>query len=290
MTISVRNSNMNTASRVRSHNSRAPSPPDLDEDRLFETVFDWQRFCQSENEKNLPNLITEIPSILQSLSLDPSRSAYKMSRTMRSEDDVSSSSDFFNGDSPPDLEHAGSTSPSENSSFEHVDEATSPTVSLSAVQAQDDKWTYPPQDATGKALPSGYTTRATQPEIVAHSQSGKSSSLDQTAKLKRRRSGQDLDKRQRYLVDPDQTAVVRKSGACVPCRVSKIRVRQNHTIHTHLSPATLAPAYDMNLHPFFLFCFCVLSLPRHRFDYKDKQKKKRNKKLTWYLSLSRIVS
>jgi hypothetical protein len=44
--------------------------------------------------------------------------------------------------------------------------------------------------------------------------------------LKRRRSDQAPEKRPRQLARPEQVADVRKSGACLPCRVSKTRVRQ----------------------------------------------------------------
>lgn len=75
-----------------------------------------------------------------------------------------------------------------------------PEASPREFQAQDDEWTYP------QTVPNKH--------------------VDQTSSLKRRRSGNTLERR-RVIPDPSQTADVRKSMACLPCRVSKTRVRYN---------------------------------------------------------------
>lgn len=177
--------------------------------------------------QELSKLITEIPSVIDTLSLEKLKlgnDLYRMKAPFRSDDDEASSSDY-SGHSPPELiRGGGSTSPSDHSGSLVLDQAEDARhrsdVTLREVQAQDDEWTYPQSDIS-KTSPRGY------PHLlqVSEDQSRKAVPADQSAGLKRRRSGQDLAKRQRQLADPLQTADVRKNGACLPCRLTKTRVR-----------------------------------------------------------------
>ncbi|KAM0427574.1 hypothetical protein ACHAPT_007535 [Fusarium lateritium] len=160
------------------------------------------------------------------------------------------------GQTPPELIRGGSTSPSDHSGsvFLDVEEAhrRRPHVSLEEFQAQDDKWTYP------QAIPSKHTPRGYPPRLQVHESSrrGPPRPLPQTSGVKRQRSGSSsLDKRSRQLSDPDQTADVRKSGACLPCRISKTRCQDcgvcphcrkafpdhSHLVCTRRTPAVAPP-------------------------------------------------
>lgn len=69
-----------------------------------------------------------------------------------------------------------------------------PEASPREVQAQDDEWTYP------QSVPNMHATRG-------------------------------YPSRRRIISDPSQTADVLKSSACLPCRVSKTRVRHDSKPH-----------------------------------------------------------
>lgn len=223
--------------RVRQGHPRVSSPSDLDEE-LFLQIFDWNSYCESTepydkpssfhsppSPRDLSKLITEIPSVIGSLSLEQLESEFfRMKAPFQSDDEAATTSDY-SGQTPPDLvQGGGSTSPSDHSGsvfLEQVDEVqvhNSSDASLREVQAQDDEWTYPQTDSSKSA------TRGYPPRLQVSEDQTKQTA-NQGSSLKRRRSGNDLDKRQRQLADPLQTADVRKSGACLPCRVSKTRVR-----------------------------------------------------------------
>lgn len=208
------------------------APYSASEDELFDSLFDWKSYCDSTkpdspftshvNPKELSRLITEIPHFIDNLSLSRLDAEYYAMKAPFTPIEESATRSDFSGQTPPELIRGGSTSPSDHSGsllLEHAEEARRrPEVSLREVQAQDDEWTYPQTDPR-KQAPRGYP-----PQLQV--QEGYRRSLDQGAGLKRRRSGNVLDKKQkRQLSDPDQTADVRKSGACLPCRVAKTRVR-----------------------------------------------------------------
>ena len=220
--------------QIGQENPRVPTSPDVD-DTLFYTYFDWDGYCDSTQPADiashypgrptpraLSKLITEIPTFISDYSLDYSLESLgqeflKMNTSFSPSDEVATTSDY-SGQTPPELVRGGSTSPSDHSGsviLERAEETRRrPDVSLREVQAQDDEWTYPQTDPR-KPVPRGYP-----PHLQVQEDSSRDSGL------KRRRSGHSLDKRQRQLSDPVQTADVRKSGACLPCRVSKTRVRE----------------------------------------------------------------
>ena len=148
---------------------------------------------------------------------------HEMSRYSTSDDGASVSG--YSGHSPPELVRGGSTSPSEHSSPYYSDRPDSPpqVAALREAQIHDDEWIpHPRQDSHSPKSPShGYPHE----HHAAREHHRSKRTEDQSASLKRRRSGDTLEKRHRHLVDPSQTADVRRSGACIPCRVSKTRVR-----------------------------------------------------------------
>lgn len=227
-------------SQIGQENPRVPTSPGLDYEELFKAVFDWDLYCDSTQTqdhlapsssprstyRDLPSLITDIPSFLDHLPFD--RDEYLRMTPGLSPDDGGITTSESMGQTPPELVRGGSTSPSSHSGsvyFDGVEDVRRrPRHSLREVQAQDDKWTYP------QAVPSKYAPRAYgyPPQIQVHESSSRRSSHSKTyspsssSGVKRQRS---VDKRSRHLSDPDQTADVRKSGACLPCRISKTRVR-----------------------------------------------------------------
>lgn len=234
---------------VRSSSRFPSSSPGPEEDELFHQYFDWNSYCQETQPLGAlsPSSHSPTPAYsnwqlpgdyyqgskelagsesypIDAFSLESLQSDfYRMNASFRSDDEEAPSppSDYTTSHSPPELVPAGSTSPSEHSGSSSVVLDSAPDayharVALNEVRAHDDEWTYPQHgQPSPKQLPVGYPSHiqehdARSPEVVAN--------------LKRRRSSTEVEKRQRQLADPLQTADVRKSGACVPCRVSKIRV------------------------------------------------------------------
>ncbi|KAF7562176.1 hypothetical protein G7046_g1963 [Stylonectria norvegica] len=248
--------------QIGQENPRVPTPTDLD-DELFHSFFDWQSYCDSTqpsdisspypgrtSHRDLSKLITEIPSVIDNLSLERLENEFLRMKTSYSPDDEGATTSDFSGQTPPELVRGGSTSPSDHSGsviLERAEEARRrPDVSLREVQAQDDEWTYPQTDRN-KHAPRGYPPRLQVQE------DGTRRHLEHGAGLKRRWSGNNssLDKRPRQLSDPNQTADVRKNGACLPCRVSKTRCHESGVCptcrkafpdHSHLVCTRITPA------------------------------------------------
>ncbi|KAK7420471.1 hypothetical protein QQZ08_010387 [Neonectria magnoliae] len=207
-------------SQIGQENSRVPTSPDLD-DELFDSFFDWQGYCESTrpsdpvspyfgrtSTRDLDKLITEIPSVIDYLSLERLESEFLRMKTSYSPNDEVATTSDYSGQTPPELIRGGSTSPSDHSGsvfLERADEARRrPEASLREVQAQDDEWTYP-QTAPNKHAPRGYP-----PRLQVQDDSSRRP-FDQGSGLKRRRSGNTVERRQRVVSDPDQTADVRKN-------------------------------------------------------------------------------
>ncbi|RFU73489.1 hypothetical protein TARUN_8774 [Trichoderma arundinaceum] len=240
--------------RMELENPRLSPSPELEE--LFHQVFDWQAYSGDANpsshhhhhqrKQSLSRIITDIPSFIRDLTLE-SDSPYFDMPSYSSDDGLTS--DYSSGQTPPDLVQGGSTSPSDHSGsppfLEPLDDGHyHPEASLREVQAQDDEWTYPQTDPSKGMVP-GY------PHHLQGLDDRLRRPVDPSSKLKRRRSGNDLEKRQRQLVDPGQTADVRKSGACLPCRVSKTRChdsgvcptcRKAFPDHSHLACTRATPS------------------------------------------------
>ncbi|KAJ6782912.1 hypothetical protein PWT90_10489 [Aphanocladium album] len=255
--------------------SRIPSsPPAPQEDELFNQYFDWASYCQETGQDfgalpSAPSSITQsswqLPEDyyqvskeltgdgsypIDAFSLEALQSDfYRMNASFRSDDDEapSPSSDYNTSQSPPELVAAGSTSPSEHSGsspsvVDAAHDAYYARIALSEAKSRDDEWTYPQGERSPKQLPVGYPS---------HVQLHDARSPDAlVANLKRRRSSNEVDKRHRQLLDPMQTADVRKSGACVPCRVSKIRCHESGVCptcrkafpdHSHLVCSRVTP-------------------------------------------------
>ncbi|KAL6818612.1 hypothetical protein GGI42DRAFT_359658 [Trichoderma sp. SZMC 28013] len=242
--------------RMELENPRLSPSPELEE--LFHQVFDWQAYSGDAKtsdpsshhhlrKQSLSRIITDIPSFIRDLTLESDRDFFDMP-SYSSDDGLTS--DYSAGQTPPDLvQGGGSTSPSDHSGhspfLEPLDDGHyHPEASLREVQAQDDEWTYPQTDPS-KGMVQGY------PHHLQGLDDRLRRAADQSSKLKRRRSGNDLEKRQRQLVDPGQTADVRKSGACLPCRVSKTRChdsgvcptcRKAFPDHSHLACTRATPS------------------------------------------------
>lgn len=237
---------------VRYSRTRVPSSPSPElEDDLVNQYFDWNSYYGTSQSpypefdlgypgrhhtpRGLPKDFSDFPTALDSLSLNALESDFfNMTSQFHSDDDGTSPSGYTSTRSPPELVPAGSTSPSEHSGSSNFDPAEHndySRVALGEVRAQDDEWTYPQ-----KQQPSPKSAALSYP---SHIKVQDAHSPDYSpANLKRRRSVNEVEKRHRHLADPLQTADVRKSGACVPCRVSKIRVRQPpHTPHFPHLPA-----------------------------------------------------
>ncbi|KJZ73575.1 hypothetical protein HIM_07131 [Hirsutella minnesotensis 3608] len=230
-------------------NPRPPCSPGLD--ALFDKFFDWPAFsgCSqslakashypgSSAQESLSSLVPGLPFSLDDLGSELIR--------MRAFDEPALGSDY-SGRTTPELIRGGSTSPSDHSGSLLVDQADEslhrPRFTLREAQAHDDEWTYPQTEAALKAVARGYP-----PHLHIHSDSLPGV---QSAGQKRRRSGNEVEKRPRQLVDPVQTADVRKSGACLPCRVTKTRChesgvcptcRKSFPDHSHLVCNRKTPA------------------------------------------------
>ncbi|KID90035.1 hypothetical protein MGU_02740 [Metarhizium guizhouense ARSEF 977] len=258
------------ASRSRAHSQVGKETPRLSspvvEEVPFDEIFDWALYCESTEELepsrlpgrqtpgSLSKLITQFTPTslhfdLDNFAIDDLRTEfYRMKAPFRSDDDTATTSDY-SGHSPPELiQGGGSTSPSDHSGSVFLDHAEErphhSDVTLQEVQAQDDEWTYPQTDLA-KAARRGYPSHILVRGDYAGLQTSKS------AGTKRRRSSKDVEKRPRQLVDPVQTADVRKSGACVPCRVTKTRChdsgvcptcRKAFPKHSHLVCTRMTPA------------------------------------------------
>ncbi|KAH6997914.1 hypothetical protein BKA56DRAFT_664561 [Ilyonectria sp. MPI-CAGE-AT-0026] len=245
--------------QIGHENPRVPTSPDLD-DELFDSFFDWQGYCDSTrpsdivsppyygrtSTRDLNKLITEIPSVIDHLSLERLESEFLRMKTSFSPDDEQATPSDYSGQTPPELIQGGSTSPSDHSGsifLERADESRRrPEASLREVQAQDDEWTYP------QTVPHKHATRGYPPRLQVQDDSSRRP-FDLTSSLKRRRSGNTLERR-RVVSDPDQTADVRKSGACLPCRVSKTRCHESGVCptcrkafpeHSHLVCTRMTP-------------------------------------------------
>ncbi|KAF4981127.1 hypothetical protein FZEAL_2997 [Fusarium zealandicum] len=252
-------------SQIGQENQRVPTSQGLDYDELFRSFFDWELYCDStrpsdpaspclgrNSHRDLPSLITEIQPFLDHLSLDRDESGYLRMTPGLSPDHGGITTSESMGQTPPELVRGGSTSPSDHSGsvflggVEHG--RRRPKASLQDFQAQDDEWTYP-QASLGKHAPRGYP-----PRLQVHEASSRRSA-HQTSGVKRQRSSNDLEKKSRQLADPDQTADVRKSGACLPCRISKTRCQDcgvcphcrkafpdhSHLVCTRRTPAVAPP-------------------------------------------------
>ncbi|KAF4512444.1 hypothetical protein G6O67_001583 [Ophiocordyceps sinensis] len=250
-------------------NPRLPSSSPALED-LFDRFFDWPAFSAGLTaglkspvkatssqypasppaaSENLSPLVTGFPASLldHHLSLDDLGAGLIRMRTF----DESAAGSDYSGQTPPELVQGGSTSPSDHSGSVLPDQPEDPHhrphVTLREAQAHDDEWTYPQTEPATKAARRRYP-----PHIhVQGDPSGSLASAQATAGQKRRRSGSDAEKRQRQLVDPVQTADVRKSGACLPCRVTKTRCHESGVCpscrkafpdHSHLVCTRITPA------------------------------------------------
>ncbi|GAO15506.1 hypothetical protein UVI_02020800 [Ustilaginoidea virens] len=212
-------------SRLGQESPRLSSSPVVEE--LFDQIFDWRLYCESTRElepshlpgrqtpQGLSKLITHFapPSLdLDTLAIsDLQPELYKMKTQFRPDDDTpTTSTSDYSAHSPPELvQEGGSTSPSDHSGsvfLDHVEERPHPAdVTLHEVQAQDDEWTYPQTEDALKPVRPGYPSHI----LVQGDCTGLQSR--QAAGTKRRRSIKDIDKRPRQLVDPVQTADVRKN-------------------------------------------------------------------------------
>lgn len=212
-------------SQIGQENPRVPSSPDLEEDQLFQTFFDWPAYIKDTepyraSPQDLDKLITEIPPLIDRF--------VRMKTSFGSDDGAATSSEYSSHPSPPELvQGEGSTSPSDHSGpvlpEQPEEPPLRPHISLKDVRAQDDHWTYPQTDPFKGSRP-GYVPQLGVPG------DGVTRYPDQGSNLKTAPTGRTHGKRPRQLENPDQTADVRKSGACLPCRLSKTRVRpMNHS-------------------------------------------------------------
>ncbi|KAK1241473.1 hypothetical protein MKX08_001447 [Trichoderma sp. CBMAI-0020] len=244
--------------RMELENSRLSPSPELED--LFNQFFDWQAYSGDANpssphphhhhhhrKQSLSRIITDIPSFIENFPLDPNRPYFDMPPSYSSDDGLTS--EYSPGQTPPELVQGGSSSPSDHSGsppfLEPLDDGHyHQEASLREIQAQDDEWTYPQTDPS-KGMVQGY------PHHIQVLDDRHRRPVDPSAKLKRRRSGNDLDKRQRQLADPGQTADVRKSGACLPCRMSKTRChdsgvcpmcRKAFPDHSHMACTRATPS------------------------------------------------
>ncbi|KAG5984431.1 hypothetical protein E4U43_006172, partial [Claviceps pusilla] len=225
----------------------------------------------------LPQSLSKLKTLLPPTSLDLDHLAINllhpdlvdMSTRLPSHDDMATISDY-SGHSTPDLiQEGGSASPSDHSGsvfLDHSEERTVPfNVALARVPEQrdddddDDEWTYPPLETVAVVDPAKAAHRGCYPPPQSPHIAVREEHIDlqaaQSAGTKRRRSIKDIEKRPRQLVDPLQTADVRKSGACVPCRVTKTRCHESgvcptcrkafpnhaHLVCTRMAPVTAWP-------------------------------------------------
>lgn len=203
---------------------QVPFPQELDQ--LFDAVFDypallddadapWEQPSHRASPRDLNKLITEINPLIDTLE---THRFFRMKTSFGSDDGASPS--YSGHPSPPELvQGEGSTSPSDHSGPTIPDQPDEPyqrsDISLRDIRTHDDKWTYP-QTASSKGSGSHHTPHV---RVLSH---GATSPVGSAHYLK---TSSGKNKRQRQLENPDQTADVRKSGACLPCRLTKTRVR-----------------------------------------------------------------
>ncbi|KAL6869296.1 hypothetical protein ACO1O0_000620 [Amphichorda felina] len=209
--------------------ARDLSQIDLD-DQLFQTFFDWPAYIHDTepwdkpSTQDLDKLLTEIPPLI---------SRFVRMKTSFGSDDGAASSEYSSHPSPPELvQGEGSTSPSDHSGPvlpEHPEEPhPRPRISLNDVRAQDDHWTYPQTDPSKGSGPGHVPQLRVLGDGVARYAA-------QGSHLTTVPSGRTHGKRPRQLENPDQTADVRKSGACLPCRLSKTRTAETSWDPTNTS-------------------------------------------------------
>lgn len=205
----------------------SPCHESSDDDQLLNEFFDWDRYYQTQE-----TLVHQTPYP------SPPRSPPRRHDSLKNPGIPAVAGQFGNLDfypsmassygyprhssgsqSPPELV-TGGNSPSEHSSAVSIDRFEEArryhAISLKDFQAQDDEWTYPQDDLT-RVLPQEYPSHL-------HVEHHRHRASDSSAGVKRRHSGKGSEKRHRHLSDPNQTADVRKNGACLPCRVLKTRV------------------------------------------------------------------
>lgn len=216
-------------SRIGQENPSVPLSPELD-DQLFQTYFDWNAYLDDTEPwdkqshrpapQNLEKLITDIPPLIDSIE---SHRFFRMGTSFGSDDGAVTSPDFSGHPSPPELiQGEGSTSPSDHSGPilpEQVEDGyhgQRSAASLRDFRSHDDRWTYPQAYPPSKATPPTLL-RVTDADGRAHQRGHAPGGRDTSAAANH-------GKRPRQLENPDQTADVRKSGACLPCRISKTRV------------------------------------------------------------------
>ncbi|RGP64044.1 hypothetical protein FSPOR_8210 [Fusarium sporotrichioides] len=263
-------------SQIGQESPRVSTLAGLEYEALFDKFFDYELYSDSTHtqehlaassplrstHRDSSPFIVDIPYFFDHLSLGRDEAGYpKMTPGLNPDDGITTSESM--GQTPPGLVRGGSTSPSSPSSpsgsfsLEGVDDPRRrPRHSLREVRAQDDEWTYP-QAVPSKHAPRGY---GYPPQVHVHESSSRRSSHSSktysppasTSGVKRQRS---VEKRSRHLSDPDQTADVRKSGACLPCRISKTRCQDcgvcpfcrkafpdhSHLVCTRRTPAVAPP-------------------------------------------------
>lgn len=219
---------------------RFPASPNLDKE--LDEFFDWDRYYNSTgppfDKPHTPPPFSPArqasqnltPLFINGYSLEDE--FFKMKTSFRGDDEATTISES-SGQTPPELIQGGSTPTSDHSAsgsviLEYPDESYHHRsgATLRDFQAHDDEWTIPQAGHSPKAGPGAYYA----PRLRVQEDPSRFSGT------KRRRSGDDLQKRHRQLADPIQTADVRKMGACLPCRVSKTRVRPYHATTSDTFP------------------------------------------------------
>lgn len=222
-------------SRIGQENPSDPPSPNTGED-LFSQFFDWDRYLDDAapwekqahraTPQHLDKLITDIHPLIDSLG---SHRFFTMGNSFGSDDEAASSSSpgYSGHPSPPELvQGEGSTSPSDHSGPVLPEQALgvydTPTASLAEIRNHDDQWTYPQtySSSSGSSSP-------TQHRISHHDADPKPPLVHVPGPGATRPAVTTTSTRKRQLENPDQTADVRKSGACLPCRITKTRVRHN---------------------------------------------------------------
>ncbi|KAF4123408.1 hypothetical protein GMORB2_6109 [Geosmithia morbida] len=215
-------------------NPSPPRSPDLS-DELFETFFDLRKYFEDRDPsdkqahlatpQHLNELITGIRPLIDSIESHPFLS---MGNSFGSDDEATASPGYSSHPSPPELvQGEGSTSPSEHSgpTFPEQPESYKPhAASLQEIRNHDDQWTYP--QAYSSDSPASTQHRIIHHDVAAvpSQAANRGPQPGGPAAIGSQVAG---NKRPRQLENPDQTADVRKSGACLPCRISKTRCHEN---------------------------------------------------------------
>ncbi|KYK58617.1 hypothetical protein DCS_05634 [Drechmeria coniospora] len=217
---------------------RLPSASALED--LFDKLFDWPAFSgapqsidQSSHYPSPPSS-DSLPSPVMGSSPSPAADdlslqhfeAQLLARVMDAfHHEVTSGPDYpYAAQTPPELIHGGSTSPSDHSDAllsdqDHRHHARrGGDVAVREDDAHDDD-----ESSCSRKTPSKLAPHLGPRHLRRHIHQPGGRGSGPWAGQKRRRSGQDAEKRQRQLEHPLQTADVRKSGACLPCRVTKTR-------------------------------------------------------------------